>query len=405
MGATVRLTLPRTLWREQSWRRWVLAAFFARLPGTMAAFVLLLTGRWATGSFTLGAWMTSAYAVGAALAAPWRGRKLDRERLPDGLRRGLHWQALLVLGLAGAAALRAPTGVLLALSLLLGALPSGLQGGYRALLASVAPASQLETAFALDAVLVEAQWVVGPLLVGLLSAAGSPLLALGLMGASALAASLLSLSLPDRTPSPRAAAHAAQPAVWRVPGVAGVLLLVVVLGASWGALEAGLPPRLEELGSGATLWGVLAALLSAASVAGGLGHAVLPGVLGRAEGTWRARGLLLAWGTLLLPLGWAASVGGLASWLVLAGLFLAPLLGTLTFLLQRALPASRHAEGFCFYSACWSLGTASGSALAGTLLGSHGARPVLMGAALVPLLFALLAPRPSQGGARGSTEA
>lgn len=387
MGATMRVALPRALWREQGYRRWVLAAFLARLPGTMAAFVLLLTGRQATGSFSLGAWMVSAYAVGAAIAAPWRGRRLDRAGLLGGLRRGLGWQAILVLGLAGAAFLHAPAPVLLGLALVLGVLPSGVQGGFRALLASVAPASQRETAFALDAVVVEAQWVVGPLLVGVLSAAGSPVLALGLMGVSALAASVLSRGLPERAPSPPAAREASA-ALWRTPGVAGVLLMVAVLGASWGAMEAGLPPLLEQLGAGATLWGVLAALLSAASVVGGLAHALVPGAFGRTEGLGRARGLLLAWGGLLLPLGWMASVHGLAAWLLAAGFFLAPLTGTLTFLLQRALPASRHAEGFSYYSACWSLGTAGGSALAGVLLGSRGARPVLVGSALLPLVFA-----------------
>ncbi|HEY0092974.1 MAG TPA: hypothetical protein VGB96_01565, partial [Archangium sp.] len=85
MAATMRVALPLELWREQTWRRWVLTAFFARLPGTMTAFALLMAGREATGSFTFGAWMASACAVGSALAAPWRGKRLDREPLLLGL--------------------------------------------------------------------------------------------------------------------------------------------------------------------------------------------------------------------------------------------------------------------------------------------------------------------------------
>jgi hypothetical protein len=390
MAATMRVALPLELWREQTWRRWVLTAFFARLPGTMTAFALLMAGREATGSFTFGAWMTSACAVGAALAAPWRGRRLDREPLLLGLRRGLYWQALLTVGLCVAATLRAPAPVLLAGALLLGVLPSGTQGGLRALLASVAPASRLEAAFALDAVLVELQWVLGPLLVGMASASGVPLLALGLMGASALVASVLSQGLPERAPVPASVATREAPGVWRAPGVLAVLLLVAVLGMSWGALEAGIPPRLEEVGAGAALWGVLAALLSAVSAAGGLAYTLLPRAEGRGEGTWRAKLLLGAWGLLLLPLGWVASLQGMGLWLIAAGLFLAPLTGTLTFLLQRALPPARHAEGFSFYSACWSLGAAGGSALAGSLLGLGGARPVLAGAALLPITVVLL---------------
>jgi hypothetical protein len=393
MAATMRVALPLELWREQTWRRWVLTAFFARLPGTMTAFALLMAGREATGSFTFGAWMASACAVGSALAAPWRGRRLDREPLLLGLRRGLYWQALLTVGLGVAATLRAPAPVLLAGALLLGVLPSGTQGGIRALLASVAPASRLEAAFALDAVLVEVQWVLGPLLVGMASASGVPLLALGLMGASALAASMLSQGLPERAPRPMSASIATREGqeVWRAPGVLAVLGLVAVLGASWGALEAGVPPRLEEVGVGAALWGVLAALLSAVSAVGGLAYALLPRAEGSLEGTWRARLMLGAWGLLLLPLGWMTSLPGLGLWLIAAGLFLAPLTGTLTFLLQRALPSARHAEGFSFYSACWSLGVAGGGALAGSLLGPGGARPVLAGAALLPITVVLFA--------------
>lgn len=397
MAATMRLAPARDLWRDQAWRRWVLAAFFARLPGTMTAFVLLLTGRWASDSFALGAWMASAQAVGAALVAPWRGRLLDRTGLNAGLRRALLWQAVLVLGLAVAALVRAPPPVLLGLALLLGVMPSGLQGGFRALLSSLAPAGRHEAAFALDAVLVELQWVVGPLLVGVTSISGSPLVALGLMGTSALVASVLCLGLPERA-SPPAMALPTLP-VWRMPGAPRVLGMVAVLGLSWGAMEAGFPSRLEELGSSASVWGALAALLSAASVAGGLAHAVLPMGSSRGEGTWRARGLLLAWGLALLPLAWMASVQGLAVWLVAAGLFLAPLTGTLTFLLQRVVPPLRRAEGFSFYSACWSLGVAGGSALAGGLLGRWGATPVLAGAALLPLGFVLL----STGAGRART--
>ena len=393
MAATMRVALPLELWREQTWRRWVLTAFFARLPGTMTAFALLMAGREATGSFTFGAWMASACAMGSALAAPWRGRRLDREPLLQGLRRGLYWQALLTVGLGVAATLRAPAPVLLVGALLLGVLPSGTQGGIRALLASVSPASRLESAFALDAVLVEVQWVLGPLLVGMASASGVPLLALGFMGASALAASLLLQGLPERAPRPVPASVATRegPAVWRAPGVLAVLGLVAVLGVSWGALEAGVPPRLEEVGAGAALWGVLAALLSAMSAVGGLAYALLPRAEGHLGGTWRPRLMLGAWGLLLLPLGWMTSLPGLGLWLIAAGLFLAPLTGTLTFLLQRALPPARHAEGFSFYSACWSLGVAGGGALAGSLLGPGGARPVLAGAALLPLAVVLLA--------------
>nr|WP_255449962.1 MULTISPECIES: MFS transporter [Myxococcaceae] len=366
------------------------------MPGTMAAFALLLVGHACTGSYAKGAWMASVYAGGLAVAAPWRGRRLDRAPLQQGVREGLHWLALGALGLAALAALRAPLPLLLAASLLLGVLPAGVPGGVRALLSATLPEAQRPGAFALDAVLTELQWVLGPLAVGAVAAAGSPLLALGLMAGCALAGSLLcpgfESEAPRAEPAPRAGA-----ALWRLPGVPRVLALSLVLGASWGAVDAGLPPRLEEVGARAAAWGVLAALLAAASAVGGLAAAASTREPGAAAAARRALGLLALWGAALLPLVGAGSLASLALWLTLAGLFLAPLSGTLTFLLQSALPRTRQAEGFSLYSACWALGMALGNGAAGALLGRWGARPVLGLAALLPLgvALALALPRPA----------
>ena len=248
------------------------------------------------------------------------------------------------------------------------------------------PEQQRPAAFALDAVLTELQWVLGPLAVGAVAAAGSPLLALGLMAACALAGCLLCAGFAG---APAAAPTGGTgPALWRLPALRRVGALSLVLGASWGAVDAGLPPRLEEVGASAAAWGVLAALLAAASAVGGLAAASLTRDLGLAAASRRACLLLALWGALLLPLMGARSLPALALWLTLAGLFLAPLSGTLTFLLQGSLPRARQAEGFSLYSACWALGMALGNGAAGALLGSHGARPVLALAALLPLALA-----------------
>jgi MFS family permease len=399
MGATTTTGFgpARALLGEARFRAWALTVSFARLPGAMAAFSLQLAGHAATGSFAKGAWMAAAYALGAAAAAPFRGRRMDGTRLPQGLRRGLHAQALLLCAVAVLAALRAPLPVLLGASLLLGVVPAGVPGGFRALLSRVVPRAHLEPAFALDAVLVEAQWVVGPLLVGLLAARGSPLMTLGVMAAAAAAAAALCLRMPaeaDLAPAPApvadGGARVAPGSVLRAPGVAGVLGMGATFGLSWGAVDAGLPSLLERLGPGAAAWGVLAALLSVASVAGGLAMTVAPKAPGVAAAQWRGRALMLLWGVLLLPTLWVSSFTGLALALMLAGLSLAPLTGTLTFLLQRALPPSQQAEGFSMYAAGFSLGMAAGHGLAGALLDGAGPRAVLAAAALVPVGAALL---------------
>nr|MBA2577732.1 hypothetical protein [Euzebyaceae bacterium] len=77
----------RDLARQRLWRRWTLASFLARLPGTMTLLALVLAGEEATGSLAVGAQLAGVATVVAGVAAPWRGRRLDRAELRGGLQR------------------------------------------------------------------------------------------------------------------------------------------------------------------------------------------------------------------------------------------------------------------------------------------------------------------------------
>jgi predicted MFS family arabinose efflux permease len=400
------LSAQRALWADAGWRRWVLASFFPRLGGAMMPFALLLVGEAALGSFASGAWMTSAYAVGAGLAAPFRGRQMDRRPLPGALRGPLLLQVLLCGAMALAGAGRAPLPVLLLLSLLLGVIPAGIVGAYRALLPSLLSPARLATAFAIDAVIIEVAWIGGPPLVGALALV-HPALSLGVIGAGALVALGLNRRLPPRAPPP----SSTQPGdrVSLRPLLRGMPLLVyvsvVACGVGWGSVDTALPARLVELGSRAELWGGLSALLSVASAVGGLVHAGLARPSSSARALGRALVFLALWGGLLLPTVWMGSVLGLAGWLAAAGLFLAPLVGLLTYLLQQALPADRQAEGFSLYGACWALGIGVGSAFTALLLRHAGAQWALVPTGTVPLLAVLavaLLARPWRRAARAA---
>lgn len=352
----------------------------------MAPFGLLLAGREATGSFADGAWMVSVYALGAAAAAPLRGRALDRVGLPKGLRRVLIYEAAVLAALGAAAALKAPLPLLLGLSLAFGAVPAGALGGIRALLASIASGTSLESAFALDAAMLEMLWVIGPLFVGASAALEAPIAALGAMALSALVASSLTGRLPDRSEPVRGTS---QGGLWRLPGIVMILGVSLSFGISWGALEAGLPPKLEQVGAKAAFWGVLSALLAASSAIGGLVYAVAPKPESDAAARRRIFAFAAAWACLLLPSAWASSPAMLSVWFTGAGFVLAPLSAQLTSQLQRALPPSRHAEGFAMYGACWSAGMAAGTALAGATLRRWGPGPLLALAPLLPFVAAL----------------
>jgi MFS family permease len=390
-------TLARGLVADPTWRRWALVAALVRLPSVMAPFALLLAGRAATGEFAHGAWLVSAHALGAAAAAPARGRALDRAGSPGALRRVSAYQALLLAALGGAAAARAPLAPLLALALVAGVVPAGCLGGVRALLPAVASGPRLESAFALDAVMFELLWIAGPLLVGACASFDAPLAAVGVMGASALGA----WALGGRLPPGVAPAGDAPPrgGLWRSPGVASVLVVSLSFGVGWGALEAGLPPRLEQLGARAALWGALSAALAATSACGGLLYALAPRRGGARDARRRVRLFVAAWACLLAPLAWARGTAALAACLAGAGFVIAPLSAQLNALLERALPPARRAEGFAAYGACWSGGIAAGTALAGATLGRFGPAPLLVLAPLLPLVATFAAVRAGRDGA------
>lgn len=378
----------RALVADPAWRRWLVAATCGRMVSTMAVLSLVFAGQWATGRYADGAFLAMAYGVGAAVGAPFRGQALDRQAMPRGLVRALLLQACVLAGLAGAVALRLPLAVLLPLAGLAAVLPAGVPGAFRALLGRVVAPERLEAAFALDAVLVELAWVVGPALASLVVATAPAVLALALMSGMALGAALASRALPARA-APADAGPVRLPTAWREPGVPEPLLLGVVVGISWGALEAGMPARLVEVGAPGALWGPLVVLMSATSALGGLLYSqwARP-TADTAAVRRRVRGFLALWGALMVPLVWTESRWGIAGWVAVSGLTLAPLTAVVTFLLQRTVPAAKQMEGFSLYFAAWALGMGVGSGLAGLLLGRGLPRGVLLLAALLPVAAA-----------------
>ncbi len=380
----------RELWREATWRRWVLATTLTRLGATMMPFALLLAGEAALGSFSAGAWMTSAYALGAAVAAPFRGRSMDRRRMPEALRAPLLLMALLSVAVALACAVKAPLPVLLGLSLLLGVVPAGVLGAYRALLPAFLPSERLATAFAMDAVLLEVAWIGGPPLVGLV-ALTHPSLTLGLIAVSVALAVLANHRLPVREPPPSSTAPGERLSL--APLTRGlplfVYVAVVTVGVSWGVVDTALPPRLVELGSRAELWGGLAALMSVTSALGGLIYSNLARPASNRKAVWRVLIMLSLCGAFLLPMGLSRGLISTAVWLAAMGLFLAPLVGLLTYMLQQALPADRQTEGFSVYGACWALGMGIGSALTALFLQHASTSLALFVAGGLPLALVL----------------
>jgi hypothetical protein len=376
------------------WRRWTCATGASRLPVAMAPLALVFLGQAATGSFATGSIMASAFTFSEALAAPVCGRIISRR--PD-LRTGVVMSLaaaallLLALGIGGRAAV--PAAGLITLSAAAGAVPAGVQGSLRAMLARLVPGHLQEIAYAADSTLLEVEWAAAPALVALCALAGAPSAALVAMSAAALAALALVRTLPPMpapASTPAAAGGGTRAPAWRAPAALGAYLASLILGYAEGTVNLALPPLLQHIGSGAGNAGFLLAGLSAASAAGGFGSGWLSGKLPPA-GPARGGVLLVGLGLLILPIAAASSLTEAAAAVAGFGLLVAPVNAIRSYQLARAIPAASHPEGFSALYGANGIGYGIAGLAAAALLHAAGPRAALVTAGLVTVAIAACA--------------
>ena len=138
-----------------------LVGVLARVPhvGGGLALTLYVVEELGRGYFQAGL-VTAALTVGIAIGSPWRGRLVDRV----GLRRALV-PSIVAMPVLWTALAFSPYWVLLPVALLAGALAVPVFTVVRQAIGVVVPEASRRAAFALDSVLVEASFVVGPPLV------------------------------------------------------------------------------------------------------------------------------------------------------------------------------------------------------------------------------------------------
>jgi hypothetical protein len=372
--------------RNATWWRWTAAAGAARMPGAMALLGLVCLGRGATGSYAVGAAMAAVYALSEALSAPWRGRALDRlspHARRAAISRSLRASALALSLLAGAGYFHAPSPVLLVLAALAAAVPAGVPGGYRALLAELLDEPALPAAFSWDAAILEIEWLLAPLLVSAALLSGQPSAAVLVMAGFALGAAWATQLLPPSLEEP-AEHRTNQVGAWRQLQAWPSFVTSLSLGIAEGGLIAVLPALLIDLGNPAPFAGAVAAVIAASSALGGaalgaLGHR-LPGAPG-VQADWALVSMCL----LMLPAGLATTMSHLVILLACGGAFIAPVNALRAQALQSALPRDQHSEGFSIQNGANGIGVAIGAAIAAAL------GPFPASALTTSLLVALLA--------------
>ena len=369
--------------RQPLWRRWTLAAFLGRLPMTMTLLALVLVGKEVTGSVAVGAQLAGVATVTAGLAAPLRGRQLDRGGLRVGLQRAAVATGIVLLAEAAAATAGAPLAAFYVLAALQGVALAALSGGFRALLVPVVPPEDLPRANTLEAVFIEVAFVAGPSLAGVLALLVGPVGVLLAMAAAAFGCALLTGGLPDVEPGK----HGIAAAPWRARGARPVYLLAFAMGVSLGLLESAVPARAEALALAAASAGPLLALVAVGSAVGGLFAATRRDL--RRHQVRLTVVLLVTLAALNGAVALTGAVVPLGVALLLLGAPIAPLNALGAMRLQDTVPVTRLGEGFALYTAMILVGAGLGQSITGQTLDAVGAQALLAAAGAVPAAAAV----------------
>ncbi|MCD6727464.1 MAG: MFS transporter [Solirubrobacteraceae bacterium] len=363
----------------------VTSSLISRAPIGLEALALVLTMRELGWSYGAAGGVAAALAVGVALAGPLAARVVDRLGarrviVPLALLHAAAIGAFVVLGESGARPL-----LLAPLAALSGASFPPVAGVLRTIWPDLLGERHdlLAAAYALDSVLVELTFTLGPLLVALLAAISEPQWALIASGALVVGGSIaFVLAEPVRGYAP-GVSHGHDTGGWlgalRSPGVRTLALVMVPIGFCIGAIEITFPAFGEDVGSRA-LGGPLLAVWSAGSGIGGL----IYGARASAQAPARAFvALTAALPLVTLPLAIGSSFATMVPLAVLAGLAIAPLITATNQLIGDIAPRGALTEAYIWPLTALVAGVALGNGASGAIIEHASWRAALVVAAAV----------------------
>jgi MFS family permease len=366
------------------------AMIVARMPIGIDGIATVLFLRHEGKSFALAGATAGALALGSALGAPVNARLIDRLTprvlawLAAGHAAGLF--ALIALAIADAPAL-----LLVPVAFLTGAsLPtvsSVLRAAYATLLAH--ERRLIPSAFALEAVITEAIFIVGPLTTAALTWLVSAAAALVLSAATVIAGTAwfiaeLPAELANRRLADAADRHWA--GALRSRGLQTIVIAMVPVGFAFGAIEVTLPAFADAEGE-RQFAGVLIAIWSLGSALGGILYGARPRLLPlRTMHLWAAAFVPVGMAVLALP----SSPLAMSVVVVFAGLPIAPLIATRNELAGLvALPGS-ETEAYTWPLTALVSGVSLGAAIAGALADGPGWRAAVVAAVAAAAVGALI---------------
>jgi MFS family permease len=348
----------------------VLAAFIGRLPLSMMGLGSVLLVQSVTGSYGLGGAVAAVGAVAAAVSGPVIGRLADTHAQRRVLLSVLavfvvsgfvflfsvrdHWPMWTVFVAAGAAGASLPP------------VSSMIRVRWTHLLRGT---PLLPTALAMESVVDEFVFIVGPVLVTFLSTTGHT--TSGVVTAFTLAAvgGLLFAAQRHTEPPPAPHEHRRGSSAMRVRGLRVLFVVGTAIGAVLGTLEISLVAFADQVGA-RSLSGLLIAGLAAGSMAAGIGWGAVH---------WQVRlrhrllGVLVALTVLTVPLTLVGSYWLLLPLVVLTGIAVSPSLISAFTLAEVLVPRAQVTEAFTWIGTAMAVGVAIGASLAGKIVDAVGA--------------------------------
>lgn len=365
------------LLRNPKLARLIVAFLALGIANTMAPVAFVLFAHAATGSYASASLVLAAATAGSLVFGPLRGRLVDR----IGARRAVLALALpdVVADFVFIAAGRqhVATAALVAIAFIADAITAPASTALRAVWSRTLGESDRQTGYALMSMLQETTYIAGPLVAGLLVAAGTPTLAVaGAAVLSFVGAVLFALPQPGTSPAPAPSGKSQRLPALRGAGIRTVVTTAAAFGLTFGILDVAFPAYARTYGSAATS-GILLSAFAVGSWIGSFAYGLRPRVRTAGE---RYPVLCLAAAAGLAPLIFAPPLAGMVGLAGLAGILFAPISTSQIAVIDEVADPANKGEAFSWLGTLYGAGSAAGAALAGQLIAVADTRAALAAA-------------------------
>src|SRR3954471_14502360 len=364
----------------------VLAAFIGRLPLSMVGLGSVLLVASETGSYGFGGAVAAAGAITTALSGPVIGRLADT----FGQRRVL-LPVVAVFVASGALFLASvqedwPRWIVFFAGGVAGACIPPVSSMIRVRWTHLLRGShRLPTALAMESVVDEFVFIVGPVLVTFLSTTGHATSGVVTAFTLATVGSLLFAAQGRTEPPPGGHDSRSGPSAMRNPGLRVLFVVGGSVGAILGTLEIALVGFADQVGA-RSMSGVLIAGLALGSMASGIGWGT---VRWRLPLRRRLLGVLTLMTVCTLPLLVARDVWVLVPFVVLAGVAVSPSLISSFTLAEVLVPRAAVTEAFTWIGTALGLGVAVGASVADKIVDASGANAAFLVATVAAAVAAV----------------